>query len=151
MTLASSLLPSLDAIRSIPADLGLRPFSCLVRVRSWSGGAIGDGTATDVDTAIVVGGGAAPRVRHPSPREVVASGGQYQSGDYRIGPLTPDGGGAGVAVSTLRPALTAGQELLVKVTGPDTPSGGQWCRVVQLEADRALNRTLVVRPTGEVP
>lgn len=151
MTLVPGLLPQLDRIRAIPAALGLRPFSVVVRVRSWSGSDLASGTATDSDTTITVGPGSAPKVRHLSPREVVASGGQYQTGDYRVGPLTPDGSGYGVPVSTFRPALTAGQELLVKLTGPDTPSGGLWCRLVSVEADHALHRYAVVRPTGEAP
>lgn len=149
----SDFLADIDEIRSIPdLDIGVRPYTCLVRVRAWSGSSLGEGTATDTDTAVTVGSGANPKVRRVAYKETVAAGGRYQDGDFRVGPLTPDYVGGGVAFTTMAPAVgSSPTEVYYRLIGPDTPSSGTWCQAVGEEADHALHRYLVLRPTGTVP
>ncbi len=92
-TLGSDLLEALDDIRSIGGELGLRPWSCTVRVRTWTGARVGLGDRTDVDTPIVnmaSNGVAQPvYVKQLSRKEIIASGGLYTDRDWKVGPITP--------------------------------------------------------------
>jgi hypothetical protein len=95
MPLVPTILPALDAIRSIGGILGLRPFTVTVRRRVWTGftpGAPGS-TKTDTDTVLV---NQAPDgtlqpvlVRQVTRKEIFASGGQLTSRDWKVGPMTP--------------------------------------------------------------
>lgn len=149
MSFVSDLLGDIDSIRAIPGELGLRPYTVVVRVRTWSGGVVGRGTKSDTDTQLLVGR-QSPKCRRVAFKETVAAGGKYQEGDYRIGPMTPDFAGGGVSFATMAPPTATGAEVYYRVLGPDTPTTGTWCTVVGEEADHALHRYLVVRPTGAV-
>ncbi|MCI0347587.1 MAG: hypothetical protein L0221_19470 [Chloroflexi bacterium] len=50
------------------------------RLRAWSGGKLGAGTATNTDTAITP----PPKVREPPARLVFANPGKYESGDVEV-------------------------------------------------------------------
>ena len=81
MAFRDDILPSLDAIRGIPGELGLRRFAVSVLVRTHSGArpGISGGTWTDVTTAIKVAGGTQnPKVEEVTARDVVASGGLHR-------------------------------------------------------------------------
>ncbi len=149
MSFVSDVLPDIDEIRAIPGDLGLRPFTITVRTRSWSGTRVGDGTSTDADAILLVHG-QAPKCRRVAYKETAAAGGKYQEGDYRVGPMTPDFPGGGVAFSTLAPTSQASTEIYYRLVGPDTPALGTWCSAVGEEGDHPLHRYLVVRPLGTV-
>lgn len=147
MSFVSDLLPDIDEIRATPGDMGLRPYTVTVRVRTWSGGAVGLETATNVDTRLLVGG-QNPKCRRVAYKETVAGGGRYQEGDYRIGRVTPNFPGGGVPYGTMAPPTQTGTEVYYVLVGPDTPAAGAVCTVVGEEGDHPLHRNLVVRPTG---
>jgi hypothetical protein len=77
VTLIDDLIPVVDETRELIADLGLRRYSVALRLRTWDGGALGRGTATDVDTDVEP----TPRVRPPSPHRIATSGGAVLDGD----------------------------------------------------------------------
>jgi hypothetical protein len=152
MSLRTSLLSAVDAIRgSVPGALDLRQFAVTVRVRTWTGTRVGLGTKTDVDTTLMVGG-YNPNVERISAKDVVASGGLYTAGDYRIGPLTPAYATGGTAVGAINPpTATAPQEVLYHLVGPGLPSGGQWCKRVSDETDANFRYEVVVRAMAVTP
>lgn len=151
-TFASDLLPDLDDIRGIADELGLRPFTVTVRVRTWSGSRPGVGTKTDVDTVLTVAGGTQhPKVKQISAHDVVASGGLYTTADWRIGPMTPPFVGGGVTYGTIDPATTTtAREVGYKIEGGMFPSGGAWFERISDENDSALHSFVVVRKSGRV-
>lgn len=152
MALAQDLLARVDQIRGIPAVLGIRPFACTIRVRTWSGGSAGAGTATDVDTVIGVAAGTQNvKCRQVSSRDIIASGGAYEEGDWRIGPFTPTYAGGGYSQAIFDPAPAAGVEVFWILTGRDMPTGGKFYKKVSTQGDRAIHYSVVIRGTAEQP
>jgi len=89
MSFRTRLLPVFEQLRGkIPGALDLRPYKVTVRVRTWTGARPGLGTATDVDVPLY-NAGFNVKVTAISMKDVVASGGRYSAGDFRIGPFTP--------------------------------------------------------------
>lgn len=153
MSFVSGILSSVDSIRGIPGELGLRPSSVTIRVRTWSGSRPGEpsSTYTDVDTSILVGG-QNPKVRHLTSNDVVASGGLYTDQDYKIGPITPEFIGGGVSKSTIDPeTTTTAREIFYQIVGPGEPDGGSWYQRVSDETEHSLHSYIVVRKTAVVP
>ena len=87
MTFRDDLLDDIDEIREIPGELGLRLFTVEVFRRDWSGERPGLGTGYDTVTSVLVGT-YNPKVTQVSSRDIIASAGQYQDQDLRIGPIT---------------------------------------------------------------
>lgn len=146
MTLADDLKALARDIRAIPGQLGIRPYTVTVRVSSWSGGAIGEGTETVVlDTAIVEGGGQSPKVRRPNSEEVAL--GALDAGDLVVGPITPSPAGFTHTQLTGGTATT-GQLVSYIVTGPDWDSGTARFRLKAIQTDRALHTTLTLAPVS---
>jgi hypothetical protein len=140
MSFASDLLPAMAAFRAIPGALGLRPNRVYVAIRTWTGTAVGEGTYTEVATELSESG-QPPKVRDLS-GEVIAVN-NLESGTIEVGPLTPTHTGGGVAVATLEGTLTAKQERLLKVVGPD---GTRYMRIADVSCDRALHYTVRAEP-----
>ncbi len=132
-TLVQSLLPVLDDARGILDSFGLRPFEVFVRTRTWSGGFVGQGTATDETTAITVGGGLRPKVVEVKSKDVVASGGTIAATRYKVGPLTPDYGAGGTQADVIDPVVEPGREVHFIVTGPGLATDGVLCKRVDGE------------------
>lgn len=152
MSFRDDLLPDLDAIRGIPGELGLRRFTVTVRVKTTTGvrpGVVG-GTTTTVDTVLKVGNGTQnPKVAEVSVRDVVASGGLYETGDYRIGPLTHEWSNGGTSLDTTNPATTStGREVFYILEGPGFASGGVICKRVSDESLPNFHINVVVRRMG---
>lgn len=84
MTLRDDLIPVLDDVRALVDDLGLRQFTVQTRHRSWSGGELGRGTATDTDTEITP----PPKVKLPGPRHQFAEPGVYEAGDLLLSKIS---------------------------------------------------------------
>jgi hypothetical protein len=80
MTLRDDLIPVVDEMRELVDDLGLRRNTVETRLRTWSGGELGLGTPTDVDTEL----DPKPKVAEPSPWLLESSGGKYESGDLIV-------------------------------------------------------------------
>ncbi len=147
MSFVSDILPDVDSIRGITGEFGLCGTTVTVRTRLWSGGQVGLGTSTDTDVLLRVGG-QNPKCRRVTYKQTVAGGGRYQEGDYRIGPMTPDGGGTTFAM--IAPPSVAGTEVYYILVGSDTPAEGMPCTAVGIEGDHPIHSYLVVRPTGAV-
>ena len=151
MTFRDDILETLDDVRGLPAELGLRTFSTVEVVTvAWSGGRPGVGTKTTTRVALGVAGGAQPpKVRTMTQKEVVASGGEFTDEMYEVGPLTPSYGTGGTLISDLRPNAALGTEVLWHLVGP----GGAdiWCKTFEIFTDRALSYKARIKRTGETP
>lgn len=84
MSLRDDLLPVVDAGRALAESLGLRQRTVSTRLRVWSGGVVGRGTATDTDTVI----SPAPKVREPPGRYVNETAGKFVEGDVQLTKLS---------------------------------------------------------------
>lgn len=147
MTLRDSMLPALNAIRSIPGALGLRPYSVAVVVRTFSGDELGEGTPTTTTTAITEANGQPPKVRLLSNEQLALAG--YDKQTWRIGPITPDFFGGGTPIGLLNQRGIAGNaEPHVVLTGPDFPNGANM-RVVRLDSDHGMHYTLDVQRVAD--
>jgi hypothetical protein len=82
MSLRADLITLVDTIRSEVIDeaVGLRLHVVKTRLRAWSGGEVGRGTATTTDTTLAP----KPKVALVTPRLVQASGGKYLDGDRLV-------------------------------------------------------------------
>lgn len=101
MTLRDDLIPVVDGTRTLVSSLGLRLVVVKTVTRTWSGGAPGRGTATDVEVTLTP----APKVRPPSPHQVETAQGRYEEGDQLVTKISAtyteaqlDGGSIGAAV-----------------------------------------------------
>jgi hypothetical protein len=140
----------LDSIRtSYPNDYALRPVTLTVRVKTWSGTSVGPpGTATTDDTVIAGPAGNRYKLRAVTEKDIVASGGKYQAGQYRVGPITPPYAGGPITADDIIPPKIAGlgREVYYGVT--DATGITQWCSMVGAETMHALHWYLVLKPTG---
>lgn len=147
-----ALLRRVDEIRGIPGDGGLRPYDATIRVRTWSGPIIGQGTKADVDSPLRVANGTARvKVRQLNGRDVIASGGVFTDQDYELGPLTPPypGSADNSALAIAHPDTTGNVELFFRLVGPEIPSGA-WFRRVGQRSTSALHYTAILRKTDEM-
>jgi hypothetical protein len=143
-----TFLAALDKIRAIGGILGLRPTTVTVRQIAWTGERAGVGTRTATDTVLTVAG-QPPQVHRVTQRDLIRSGGLYQSGDFRIGPLTPSYGTGGVTEAMMDPAATANSdETYYILSGSNFPAAGLACERIKEEADSNLHRYVVVRALG---
>lgn len=144
MTLRDSCLPIFESARVLLADVGLRRYDVTMRVVTWSGPRVGDGTRTAVDAPLAIQG-RRPGVRQVSQKDIIASGGKYQDGDYRIGPFTPSFPGGGLEPVDFNPAADAtAREVYYKIVGPGLESGA-WFSKVEQKPDSAFAYYLTVR------
>lgn len=94
----------------------MRDTNVVLRQRVWTGGHRGEGTPVDTDTTITP----APHVRELSTREISQSGGRFEVGDIRMGPITPKYAGGGYTKEELSPTSTVnGTEYYYVLTGPE--------------------------------
>jgi len=85
-------------------------------------------------------------VRHLNDEERAL--GNLGSGSVEIGPITPSHAGGGITLSALTGgAMSAGQVLHYRLTGPSYPAG-QLFRVVDSNADSALHYTVKLEPVS---
>ena len=147
MALADTLKPILYSVRSIPGQLGLRPYSVAILSTTYSGAHTGRGDAIIESTAITEANGQPPKVRQLDTEELALGG--LGKGSLRIGPITPGHTGGGTLIETLKPCLIAGQTLHVIVTGPEYPNGAKFA-IKDVQTDRALHYTLTVEPVSEL-
>lgn len=154
MAFRDSLRKTVDAIRGkVPGNLGLRTFRVDIAKRSYSGARVGIGTPSYTWTR-VLNSDQNPKVEEVSSRDVIASGGLYQAGDYRIGPFTPSYTGGGNDVTDYVPAVGADVADILILIRPSADDGGGliWCSPVGVHDDtRNFRRTLVVRRTAAQP
>lgn len=85
MTDRDDALPDVQQARADVQGVGLRRYAITIRKRTWAGGFPGIGAMTPTDLVITP----TPRVRQLHSREIAASGGTYEQGDYRVDKITP--------------------------------------------------------------
>lgn len=155
----SIVRPYLDKARAVwgnTATLNMRPWRVYAIKRTWSGARIGQGAKTDVVTEITCAG-APPKVKQLSDEDIVSSGGRYNQGDVRVGPLTPlyatSSGNGGVDLSTFMPSPVSGvpSEVFFKVTGPGYPAEGGFFKMLSNDGSFTTNYTFVLRQRAETP
>lgn len=104
MTLRDDLIPVIDDARQLIDDFGLRRFTVVVRKRTWSGGQLGLGTATNVDLTL------SPKPKVGDVPENLAFGepGKYETGDRLVRKISASYTRAQLDGGT----LAAGEELV---------------------------------------
>jgi hypothetical protein len=148
MSLKDDLLPLVDTLRGIPADLGFRPYQVWARKTEYAGPRVGLGAFTVTETRLLVGG-RDPKVRTVTSKDVVAGTPEMQMVEYEIGPLTPDFGSGGVAESTVNPeASSTPATIMFVLKGPGLPSEGLLCQRISERVDHPLQMTIRVRGSG---
>jgi hypothetical protein len=158
MSLRTRLLPVADRLRARtgPSALDVRLTGLTITIRSWTGGAIGVLPADPSVTPFVDTSLALPtiyRIRQVTTREVASSGGRYEMGDVRVGPVTPefthdDGSTGGFAEAQLKPGPTDDRtEIIYVLSGAHA---GEYA-LVTLESLRPLSWFLVLRRRVTTP
>jgi hypothetical protein len=121
------MLPVFDRLRAKtgPSGFDIRPTSLAIVTRRWTSGVVGvtpdDATlAAYVDTRRQLP--AVYKVRQLTTREIASSGGRYEAGDVRLGPITPaytnvNGSQGGVSESQLKPDGDDATEILYELGG----------------------------------
>ena len=144
--ISSAFLSAIDSIRSIPARLGLHPWTISQYRKVYSRDEVlgrVNGTVS-IETPLTVDG-YAPHVQLVNPHDIIASAELYKTGDYRIGPLTP----GNTSLTDLDPALgVEDTEVLFKLTGPGLRSGGELFRKVRTEVWSPTKYFVIVRRAG---
>jgi hypothetical protein len=147
MSAADEFRAIADECRAIPAEFGLREHTASIVTTVWSGAQPGDGDETEFLAPITVAGGAPPKVRFPSQKEIAL--GFYAAGQVVIGPFTPSYGTGGVDRNSFNGStLQTYDGLQIRVTGPQCPKGALY-RVDNSNVDHALHVTLTCSPVGE--
>lgn len=144
MTFATDLRSTLRSIRSIPGQLGLRPYSVSVCVRFNSGRYGLEGTTTDVVSQITEAGGHPPKIRFLNDEQINISA--LPKGSVTVGPITPESLSGGLTIADLTGASSEPGELVHFIlVGPEMPEGGRY-RLVGSQSDRALHYMLTLAP-----
>lgn len=150
MSFVSGFKPTLDAIRTgIPSTYGLRGVSLTVRTIHFEGDYLTGGQEVVTDKVIGSPTGDRYKVRVVSTKDVVASGGIYQQGSIRVGPITPPYPGGGFTAADLIPPSAPGQTVLYGLT--DSAGQMQWCQMASSDTMNDLHWYIVLNPTGTTP
>lgn len=142
--------PRLDRLRTkIPTGIGVRSVTLTVRSTLFEGDLMTGGQTVVTDTVIGGPAGARYKVREVSAKEVVASGGKFQHGSLRVGPITPPYPGGAFTRDELLPPTEKGGDVLYGVT--DSSGRTQWCELQGSDTLHDLHWYLVLNPTGTTP
>lgn len=129
--------------RSIPGQLGLRPFRVYLLTAFWAGTHTGDGSEGNLPETELTESGQPPKVRFATDEQVALGG--LEKGDCVIGPITPSHSGGGTNISSLdASSLSSGQTFHVRLRYSD--GSDSFYSVVGVERDSALHYTLKCRP-----
>jgi len=87
VSLRTDLLPVIDELRALagPTGFDVRTSQLTIRTRTWAGGRRGLGPISDSDLTLEK----RYKIRELSLREVSGSGGAFEMGDVKVGPITP--------------------------------------------------------------
>lgn len=119
MSLRTAMLVVIDQVTNVllPTVLDQCPSQLTIITRTWSGGAIDQGTASDAKLVL-------PQkfvFRQVTTREIANSGGRYEAGDLMVEgliPHDPANHGVGYTEAQLAPTVSAeGTEIVYSVTG----------------------------------
>ena len=129
--------------RNLPGKHGLREFRVFLQSGSWSGDRTGEGGEVTSEVELLENG-YPPKVRDLDDEAIAL--GQLDKGSKRIGPITPLHSTGGTDIDDiLGTALSVGETLKVRITGPD---GEAFFLVEKKSFDRALHWMLDVSPVG---
>jgi hypothetical protein len=154
--LRDALLPVVDTLRGIPAQLGLRQYFVEIVRREWTGSRVGLGYIQDTATSILVDlGRYQPKVVCVNSRDIIASGGLYAEEDLKVGPITPPFPGSTANGSSITifdpPTSEYPTEIFFKVIGPGFPDEGAWFKKISQDVSGNFRYSFVIRKTAEVP
>jgi hypothetical protein len=151
------MLPVFDRLRAKtgPSGFDIRPTSLTIVTRAWTSGTVGvepdDPKATPyVDTRLELP--TVYKVRQVTTREIASSGGRYETGSVRVGPITPayvnaDGSQGGVSELQLKPLGDEGTEILYVLSGAHA---GEYA-LVALESTAPFGWWLVLTRRANTP
>lgn len=147
MALRDQLLPLVYSVRSIPGQLGIRPYRVSILIGTYAGAYTGRGDSIVEEYLVTEAGGQPPKVRQLNSEELAL--GNLGKGSLRIGPITPGFVGGGNPIESLKPCVAAGQTVHVMVTGPEYPNGAKFA-LKSFGSDHALHFTMDVEPVSEM-
>lgn len=146
MTLRTDLLPIVDELRALagPSGFDVRTSRLTVRTRTWAGGRRGLGPASDSDLDLAQ----IYKIREVSTREIASSGGLFEMGDIKVGPITPtDVSGGGYTAAQLAPEGQTGTEVIYVISGD---LAGEYARV-ELNKSKPFSWYLTLRRRRTTP
>lgn len=146
MTLRTDLLPVVDELRGLagPSGFDVRTSKLTIRKRTWAGGRRGLGPAADSDIELAQ----IYKMRELSSKEVAGSGGLFEMGDIKVGPITPtDVSGGGYTEAQLAPDGSTGTEVIYVVTGD---LAGEYTRI-KLNKTKPFSWYLTLRRRRTTP
>jgi hypothetical protein len=147
MSFRTAWLAAIDNIRAIagPTGFDIRVNQLTIRRRTWSGGRISLGSATDVDLVLP----ARYPIRYLNAQELNSPAGSYEIGDILVDHITPsDGAGAGYTQEQLTPTVTTnGVEIIYVITGTHA---GEYT-IVDCRTYRPFTSQLVLRRRASTP
>lgn len=148
------MLRTADVTRALtaPAIWDYRTVKVTIKRRAWSGGEAGAGTLTDT---VLTDLPQSIRISSLSEREIAGSGGRYETGDVKVGPITPTysnvgGYSGGYTPAQLDPApgtAGAGVQIVYVLTGTMT---GEY-RLLSLDTIGAVSYRMVLRRLRTTP
>lgn len=149
-TFRDSFLPKLDKIRAgVPSKFGIRMVELKVRTKDWTTKNVGSGSKTITDTIIGGPGATRYKIAVVTTRDVIASGGLYQAGQYKVGPITPPYPGGPFTADQLIPPKLPGQNREIYYGVTDATGITQWCSSVGSDTLNALHWYLYLKPEGQ--
>lgn len=164
VSLREKFLAITNKLRALPTAFGLRLYTVTMRVTTYTPGIFdvpGEGTPTVIDTPLYLDGyGTLPFVEKLTTKDIVASGGVYTDGDYRVGAMTPvfvkdecDGSMtvAGVPITWFeQPEGTVPTQITYLITGPEFPNGALFKKIETWTSD-VFTYSFIVRKIGNQP
>lgn len=163
--LRDELLPMVNELRQLPTAFGIRLYTVTMRVSTWNKvntvfDVPGEGTETITDYPLVLdgyGGTTQPKVTKLTTRDIIASGGLYTDGDYKVDFITPQFvsedclgsfvvGGVPVSGFELDKDTVATQITYV-LTGPEFPFGALF-KKVETWTSNPFTYSFVLRKIG---
>lgn len=148
MSIRDDILPLQDDARALLAEFEVGPnrlTDVSLRITVWSGTGLGKGTKTITETPLTLDAeGHRVKVHKISSREVLASGGKYEDGDYKVGPFTPAFDGGGRTPDYLEPIPDGTpREVHVVLNGPGLNRAV--CKIIDSDTDKTFSYGLTVR------
>ncbi len=152
MTARDAVKLAFDTARAAFGPLGVdfTPSQLTIRTRTWPGGEVGSEGEPTVDDLVLPQQYA---IRTLKLREVASSGGKFQMGDVKVGPITPSfpatdfTAAGGYTVAELAPDGAAGVEIVYLLTGP---IAGEYA-LEEIDASKPFGIELVIRRKRTTP
>jgi hypothetical protein len=137
--------------RTAPGGYDYRTIKIDIVRRVWSGGEAGAGTITSTTLLNLP---QCIKVTHVSEREIAGSGGRYETGDLKVGPITPSytvgaltGGYTPAQLDPAAAGVSTGTEIVYVLTGAVV---GDY-RLYALHTERAVSYYMVLRRLRSTP